>query len=230
MRCGRRVEIDMHAKGMDPTMIALAVATGLPVNISPKYWAEHMGLPYHQAAIRPVELPRQDRRDQGFFSKSSGSRSFLRYGYGDLLSENRPYGVLHRMWPGTQRLLLWGDPAMAAAYGRASSFCGSSGAELFEPLSFKGRKGSGLPGGRDAYADASLRPARDYEKYLYAYRLWGRLLYNPDAQPETWRRFLDKEYGPAADGVRGGAGPRQPHSAAVHDRPHALGGEQQLLA
>jgi len=198
VRCGRRVEIDMHAKGMDQPMIDLAVATGLPVNISPKYWAEHMGLPYHQAAIRPVELPRQDRRDQGFFSRSSGSRSFLRYGYGDLLAENRPYGVLHRMWPGTQRLLLWGDPALAAGYGRASSFCGSSGVELFEPLSFKGRKGSGLPGSRDAYADASLRPARDYEKYLYGYRLWGRLLYNPAAEPETWRRLLRKEYGTAA--------------------------------
>jgi hypothetical protein len=198
VRCGRRMEIDMHAKGMDQAMIDLAVATGMPVNISPKYWAEHMGLPYHQAAIRSVELPRQDRKDQGFFSKSSGSRSFLRYGYGDLLAENRPYGVLHRMWPGTQRLLLWGDPVMAAGYGRASSFCGSNGVELFEPLSFKGRKGSGLPGGRDAYADASLRPARDYEKYLYEYRLWGRLLYNPDALPESWRRLLVKEYGPAA--------------------------------
>ncbi len=198
VRCGRRVEIDMHAKGMDRAMIDLAVATGMPVNISPKYWAEHMGLPYHQAAIRPTELPRQGRKDEGFFSMSSGSRSFLRYGYGDLLAENRSYGVLHRMWPGTQRLLLWGDPVMAAAYGRASSFCGSSGVELFEPLSFKGRKGSGLPGGRDAYADAALRPGRDYEKYLYGYRLWGRLLYNPEAEPETWRRFLRKEYGTAA--------------------------------
>jgi hypothetical protein len=197
-RCGRPVEIDMHAKGMDEVMIDLAVDTGMPVNISPKYWAEHMGLPYHQAAIRTVELPRPDRRDQGFFSRSAGSRSFLRYGYGDLLAENRPYGVLHRMWPGTQRLLLWGDPALAAAYGRASSFCGSSGVELFEPLSFKGRKGSGLPGGRDAYADAALRSARDYEKYLYGYRLWGRLLYNPEAQPETWRRLLQNQYGPAA--------------------------------
>ncbi len=196
--CGRRVEIDMHAKGMDQAMIDLAVATGLPVNISPKYWAEHMGLPYHQAAIRALELPRSDRKDGGFFSRSSGSRSFLRYGYGDLLAENRPYGVLHRMWPGTQRLLLWGDPALAAAYGQASSFCGSDGVELFEPLSFKGRKGSGLPGGRAGYADAALRPARDYEKYLYGYRLWGRLLYHPQTQPETWRRFLHKEYGPAA--------------------------------
>jgi hypothetical protein len=69
------------------------------------------------------------------------------------MTEDRRYGILHRIWPGTQRLLLWGDPEMAAAYGRVSSFCGSNGVEIFEPLFFKGRKGSGLPGGRDAYAD-----------------------------------------------------------------------------
>jgi len=74
VRCGRPIEIDMHAKGMDRTMIDLAVATGLPVSISPKYWAEHMGLPYPQAAIRPTELPVQGRKDAGFFSMSSGSR------------------------------------------------------------------------------------------------------------------------------------------------------------
>jgi len=28
------------------------------VNVSPKSWAEHMGLPYHQAAIREIELPK----------------------------------------------------------------------------------------------------------------------------------------------------------------------------
>jgi hypothetical protein len=89
---------------------------------------------------------------------------------------------------------------MAAAYGRASSFCGSRGMEICEPLSFKGRKGSGLPGGRDAYADASLKPAGgDWEKYLYTYRLWGRLLYNPDTPPDTWQRSLRKEFGGAAE-------------------------------
>jgi hypothetical protein len=201
-QCGRQVEIDMHAKGIDSQMIDTALATGMPVNVSPKYWAEHMGLPYHQTAIRALEMPLRDHADQGFFAKSGGSRSFLRYGYGDLLAEDRRYGVLHRMWPGTQRLLLWGDPAMAAAYGRASSFCGSLGMELCEPLSFKGRKGSGLPGGRDAYADASLKPAGgDWEKYLYSYRLWGRLLYNPDTPPEAWRRFLRGEFGAGAPSV-----------------------------
>jgi hypothetical protein len=203
-QCGRRVEIDMHAKGMDQGMIDVALGTGMPVNISPKFWAEHMGLPYMQGAIRQQEMPRRGASDTGFFSRSSGSRSFLRYGYGDLLSEDRKYGVLHRLWPGTQRLLLWGDPQTAAAYGRVSSFCGNRGLELFEPLFFKGRKGSGLPGGRDAYADASLRPDDgDFEKYLYTYRVWGRSLYNPDSAAEGARRLLQQQFGRAAESVEG---------------------------
>jgi hypothetical protein len=197
--CGRRVRIDMHAKGMDQAMIDVALGTGLPVSISPKYWAEHMGLPYMQGAIRPQEMPR-GARATGLYKLSSGARSFLRYGYGDLMAEDRRYAVFHRMWPGTQRMLLWGDPEMAAAYGRASSFCGSKGAELFEPLSFKGRGGSGLPGGREGYADMSLRSAGgDYEKFRYWYRVWGRSLYNPDGNPEGWRHFLRHQFGPGAE-------------------------------
>jgi hypothetical protein len=203
-QCGRRVEIDMHAKGMDQEMIDVALGTGMPVNISPKYWAEHMGLPYMQGAIRQLEMPPRNASNTGFFSRSSGSRSFLRYGYGDLLAEDRRYGVLHRMWPGTQRLLSWGDHEMAAAYGRVSSFCGSAGMELMEPLTFKGRKGSGLPGGRNAYADASLRPeGGDFEKYLYTYRVWGRSLYNPDADADGKRRLLQQQFGRGAEAVEG---------------------------
>ena len=134
-QCGRRVEIDLHAKGMNQQMIDTALGTGLPVNISPKFWAEHMGLPYMQGAIRALEMPpHRSAPKTGFFALSTGSRSFMRYGYGDLLTEDRRYGVLHRIWPGTQRMLLWGDPEMAADYGRVSSFCGSQGVELFEPL------------------------------------------------------------------------------------------------
>ena len=196
-QCGRPVEIDLHAKGMDQNIIDAALATGMPVTISPKFWAEHMGLPYMQGAIRAQELPRNNR-DTGFFSRSSGSRSFLRYGYGDLYAEDRRYKILHRIWPGTQRLLLWGDPEMAAGYGRVSSFCGSNGVEIYEPLFFKGRKGSGLPGGRDAYADAALKPARDFEKYDYAYRVWGRNIYNPDTNSDGWTRASARQFGAAA--------------------------------
>jgi hypothetical protein len=196
--CGRTVEIDMHAKGMDQTMLELGVASGMPLKVSPKYWAEHMGMPYHQADIRELERPRPGQQASGLMRLSAGSRSFLRYGYGDLLREDRKWSVLHRIWPGTQRLLIWGDPVMAAAYSRAFSFCGSDGVEIMEPLSFKGRRGSGIAGGRCAYADASLEPRWDWQKYLYTYRVWGRLLYNPDAEPDVWRRYLAREFGAAA--------------------------------
>jgi hypothetical protein len=201
VRTGRRIEIDMHAKGMDQKTIDIAMATGMPVNISPKFWAEHMGMPYHQASIRNLEMPPRETVTKGPYTLSNGSRKFLRYGYGDLMREDRKYGILHRIWPGTQRFLIWGDPVFAAGYGRAFSFCHSAGVELMEPLSFKGRIGSGQPGGRCAYADKSLNPKYDWEKYLYQYRVWGRLIYNPDANPETWRRELRHEFGVAAQPV-----------------------------
>src|SRR5690348_2631852 len=200
-QCGRRVEIDLHAKGVNQQMIDAALDTGLPVTVSPKFWAEHMGLPYMQGAIRALEMPPKHAPRSGFFALSSGSRSFMRYGYGDLLTEDRRHGVLHRIWPGTQRMLLWGDPKMAADYGRVSSFCGSNGVELFEPLAFKGRKGSGLPGGRNAYADPSLQPAFDFEKFSYTYRVWGRNLYNPEGDPGGWQRELRRRFGRGADKV-----------------------------
>ena len=134
---------------------------------------------------------------------SSGSRSFLRYGYGDLLREDRNWGIIHRIWPGTQRLLLWGDPVTAAAHSRAFAFCGSDGVEIMEQLSFKGRHGSGIAGDRCAYLDTSLKPRWDWQKFLYTYRVWGRLLYNPAAEPETWRRFLAKQLGAAAGPAEG---------------------------
>lgn len=79
VRCGRRVEIDMHAKGIDQQMIDVVLETGRPVNVSPKYWAEHMGLPYHQASIRALERPpRREGKASGFMALSAGSRRFTR--------------------------------------------------------------------------------------------------------------------------------------------------------
>jgi hypothetical protein len=198
--CGRTVKLDMHTKGMDQTMTDIALTTKLPVNMSPKFWGEHQGMTYHQADIRQMEQPKPgDENKTGLMKLSTGSRSFLRYGYGDLLREDRQWTVVHRIWPGTQRLLLWGDPVTAAGYSRCFSFCGSNGVEICEPLSFKGRRGSGLPGGRCAYADTTLNPRWDWQKYDYYYRTWGRLLYNPDAEADTWQRTMRHDFGGGAE-------------------------------
>ena len=197
--CGRRVEIDLHPKGLDQTMLDNVSLTRQPIAVSPKFWAEHLGMPYHQADIRELEVPKPGKQTSRLMNLSEGSRSFMRYGYGDLLREDRSWRVIYRVWPGSQRLLLWGDPVFAAGYSRAFGFCGGDGAEVMEPLSFKGRRGSGIAGDRCAYADASLRSRWDWEKYEYSYRIWGRLLYDADADPAGWRRYLRNRFGEGAN-------------------------------
>jgi hypothetical protein len=182
VECGRKVAIDMHAKGMDGKMIDTALSTGLPITISPKFMAEHMGLPYQQAGIRDLEMPTQR---EGFFALSEGERRFMRYSYGDLFDEKRKYDVVFRVWPGTQHLLLWGDSEFAAAYGKAFQFCGAKGVEWCEPLAFKGKKGGGGSGKRCAYKDATLNPKWDWQKFEYSYQLFGRGLYNPASVPKA---------------------------------------------
>ncbi len=217
---GRPIRLDLHAKGLDEMLIDAALATGMPVGVSPKYTSEHMGLPYHQTSIRALELPAADdtpadqragrdmtplysghdaEKHASKWKFSEGSRKFMRYSYGDLLREDRPYDIIFRIWPGTIRILLWGDAVLAGGYGRNSIFCGAQGVELCEPLSFKGRMGTGIPGSRTGYQDKYLVYRRDWQKFEYTYRVWGRSLYNPEAEPEAFHRFLEAKFGEAAD-------------------------------
>ena len=192
---GRTIEIDMHAKGLNQTMIDLARKTGMPVRAGAKFWAEHLGLGYHQADIRATEYPREGVT--GTFAVSSGARNFTRYGYGDFYGQRDETTLLYRVWPGTQRHLLWADPALAAGYGRAAHFCGAAGMELCEPLTFKGREGSGHPGGRNAYADGVLAASTpDTDKFASTYRVWGRSLYNPEGSSDAHQRWFRYQYGP----------------------------------
>lgn len=205
---GRSLEIDMHAKGVDQALLDAAAKPGLRTVLSAKYWAEHQGLPYHQASIRRREEAKPIPPGHEMTGVTEFSRRFTRYGYADFLSEDRQAGLMFRVWPGTQKLLLWGDPELAAGYGRLATFGGSQGVDVCEPLFFKGRKGSGVPGGRDPYIAPELQLGlADWTKYRYTYLLWGRLLFNPEAPPEEWRAFLTRTYGEHAAHVEGALAP-----------------------
>lgn len=192
--------IDLHAKGLTPSIIDLARAAGAHAVVSAKYSAEHLGLPYQQSSIRELDrLGRQTIASSNAESSahdavrdtahrlmglSLHSRSGTRYSYGDLLNEDRDHDVIYRIWPGTQKLLMWGDPLFAEAYAKASRFCGSLGLEVMEPLSFRGRRGSGLPGdtARSGYRDDVELPwDHEWEKYADTYAIWGRALFGSSA-------------------------------------------------
>ncbi|MGI5129796.1 hypothetical protein ACQEVB_23545 [Pseudonocardia sp. CA-107938] len=199
---GRPLEIDMHAKGVDQALLDAVDRPMLSPVLSAKYWAEHLGLPYHQASIRAREAAKPIPAGHEMKGITEFSRRFTRYGYGDFLREDREVDLMFRVWPGTQKLLLWGDPAIAAGYGRLATFGGSRGVDVCEPLFFKGRKGSGEPGKRDPYVDPELQlGGHEWTKYRYTYLLWGRLLFDPESDPEVWRRHLRAGYGPAAGDV-----------------------------
>lgn len=191
---GRKIEIDLHAKGIDAAMIDNALATGMPVNVSPKFAAEHIGLPYHPADIRPSEIPAAGIEGQGLMRLSEGQRSFTRYGNADLLREDRRYTVRTRVFYGSQRILASGGADMAAAYGRAFSFCGMTGFDLMEPLTFRGRRGSAAVGvRRSGYLPAQLEPDYNWQKYDYWYRSFGRMGFNPASDRETVKRPFAKD-------------------------------------
>jgi hypothetical protein len=191
----RMVELDLHAKGLDAETVAIARATGMRVKAGAKFWAEHCGVGYHQADIRATEYPRKDVT--GTFAVSNGARNFTRYGYGDFYREDFGLELLYRVWPGTQRHLLWADPALSSGYGRSANFCGAAGMEIMEPLFFKGREGSGHPGGRDSYVERSLGADLDSAKFALTYMTWGRHLYNPNTDPGCYHRILAQQFGPA---------------------------------
>jgi hypothetical protein len=197
---GRTIEINLHAKGLDEHVLGAARDTGMPLVVAPKYLAEHMGLPYHPSAIREREYPPAEAV-AGREQLSTGSRRFTRQSYGDYLPPRRDWGVMFRIWPGTQRVLSWGDPAFAAAYGRSMSFCDADGMEWMEPMTFKGRQGTGIAGGRSGLIDPTLATHPDWLRHEYAFRLLGRLSYSPDIEPESWRRYLGAKLGSAAAAV-----------------------------
>ncbi len=192
------INLDLHAKGIDNKLINLALEATPNVTVSPKYIGEHMGLPYHQTSIRKQEIPPKHLVDKKWIF-SEGQRKFLRYSYGDLLSNKRKFDILFRIWPGTQRILIWGDPDLARGYGEHSIFCNSLGVELCEPLSFKGRMGTGIKNGRYNYSEKKLRTKYDWQKYIYTYKVWGRCVYNYETINDSYARYYKKLFGNASE-------------------------------
>ena len=149
--CGRPMWVDLRAKGLVRETIDAANEVGLDPVVSTKFWREHMGLPYHATENNAWDIGREYRR----------------YGYWDLLPQDRPYKVLYRLWFGSQKILLWGDLGYVDRFAESCELGGGLGFEVCAPLSEKGFHN--WPGG-----NWHVIANRDLEHYQWEFqRYWG---------------------------------------------------------
>jgi len=173
------IPISMRAKGFTDDMIDEALASGLNIRITTKYWGEQMGLPYHPTHIT------------GF------NQSKRRHGYADLLRYPKRYEMHYRLWTfGTVRLLLWGDPDYVARFAESTHLYDGEGFEVTEPLAWKMARHLGE--GYDILNPEYQYYDWEYERYWHFFQVFGRVGYNPDTDPVIWRKEFEKRFGEEA--------------------------------
>lgn len=171
------LQVDMRAKELPPVVIKSAVKTGIRFRIATKYWMEQMGMPYHPTRINP-------------------EKSYIRHSYGDLLHYPKQYDMQWRLWTGgTSRILLWGDPEYVKRFTGSVHLYDGDGFDVNEPLA---TKMEAQP--HDALPFDLLQPPHRYydyefERYWHFYQLFGRLGYNPDADPAIWNSIFKARFG-----------------------------------
>lgn len=179
---GRPLRLELRFKGLRPETIAEARSLGLDTVVSTKFWAEHLGLPYH-----PAVADSHYRAD--------------RYSFGSLLTKPRDYRVSWQLWNvGTQRLLLWGDPDYAARFAAACRLGEGDGFEVFAPLTDRGF--GNAPGNWPLFVDPKRDAGRwHFERHWFFHLCFGRMGYDPQTEPEVWRREFRHRFGESAESV-----------------------------
>jgi hypothetical protein len=176
-----KIRLDLRAKELPDSIIDDALAEGLNVRVSTKYWMEQMGLPFH-----PTHVNRQNQMDR-------------RHGYADLLRYPQRFKVHWQLWSGgTTRLLLWADPDYVRRFAASTHLYGGDSFDVNEMLA---TKMLGEP--HDAEPRDILNPQYRYydyefERYWHFYQLWGRLSYNPATPSALWEREFARRMGEKA--------------------------------
>jgi hypothetical protein len=176
-----KISLYIHSKGLTDPMIQSAEDVGININISPKYWMEQMGLPYH-----PTHINRENQFDR-------------RHGYSNLLRYPQKYNIQWRLWNGgTTRILLWGDPEFARRFAESTHLYNGNGFDVNEPLA---TKMEAQP--HDAKPFDLLKPQYRYydyefERYWHFFQVFGRMGYNPETPPDVWQKEFELRFGKKA--------------------------------
>ena len=183
---GRRIRLDIRAKGATDNLIDYALNKGLDVAVTTKYWCEHAAMPYHISKLRKEELDRIEDMNSG-----------RRYSYGDLLRKPHWYDMIYRLWNyGSINLFLWGDADYCRRFSKSLHLGDGIGFEVNSPLSLKG-------GMEDLAAEKPWRihVHRDMMNYQFEddrywafYLMFGRYGYNSDTDYSVVQREFENRF------------------------------------
>ncbi|HTF30660.1 MAG TPA: hypothetical protein VK625_17520, partial [Flavitalea sp.] len=170
--------VDLHAKEVSDTIVHEGQSRGLTIRMSTKYWMEQMGLPFHPTHTNRIT-----------------DNNYRRHSYGDMLNYEENYKVFYRVWGGTTRVLLWGDPVYAKRFAASTHIHDGAGFGMNEPLTTKMHAQP-----HDAKPFDLLKPKYRYydyefERYWHFYQVFGRIGYNPAASSEIWDETFKKHFG-----------------------------------
>lgn len=173
--------VDLHAKEVSDTIVHEGQSRGLTIRMSTKYWMEQMGLPFHPTHTNRIT-----------------DDSYRRHSYGDMLNYEEHYQVFYRIWGGTTRVLLWGDPAYVKRFVASTHIHNGAGFGVNEPLTTKMHAQP-----HDATPFALLKPEHQYykyefERYWHFYQTFGRIGYNPATPAEVWEEDFNRHFGKTA--------------------------------
>lgn len=175
---GRPIALELRYKGLKQETIDLAVAAGLDVTVSTKFWCEHLGLPFHPTAQDPL------------FSAS-------RYGFGTMLKFPRNYRVSYQLWnQGSNRIFLWADREYAARFAESCALGEGDGFEVFAPLTNKGWGNE--PETWNVFTAQDPATFKwEFERYWAFFQSYGRMGYDPTESPALCRREFVGRFGDA---------------------------------
>jgi hypothetical protein len=170
--------IDLHAKEVSDSIVHEGQNRGLKIRMSTKYWMEQMGMPFHPTHTNRIT-----------------DDSYRRHGYADMLNYEEKYQVYYRIWGGTTRVLLWGDPEYAKRFAASTLIHDGAGFGVNEPLTTKMHKRP-----HDEQPFSLLNPEYRYyeyefERYWHFYQVFGRTGYNPETPSEVWDEEFIQRFG-----------------------------------
>jgi hypothetical protein len=170
--------VDLHAKEVSDTIVHEGQNRGLTIRMSTKYWMEQMGLPFHPTHTNRIT-----------------DNNYRRHGYADMLNYEEHYKVFYRIWGGTTRVLLWGDPEYARQFAASTHIHNGAGFGVNEPLTTKMHAQP-----HDAKPFSLLNPKYRYydyefERYWHFYQVFGRTGYNPATPSDVWDEEFNRHFG-----------------------------------